>query len=258
MIPGLNAELPLRAKVRVGERDSNGNPRALTHFTCEEPSFYNTVESPAKALRIRLPYPTLDECFPTSLERWVKSKAGNPILSCYSKTPGTALRRGNERDARGDVVMNPSVVERLETPCRDRQCEWFGKKGCGPQGRLNFFLDGDPIRDSVWRLETKSWFAIEQIVAVLRQFPDLRQPLFELYVERRQKGNKKFVVVGIREILSGNPTVPQPAETGDSRKELKRYLVASDRWPMSAEQIEWVKEVTPAVALATLRKRDAA
>ena len=156
-IPGVSAELPLRAKVRIGGKDSRGYPTSYDHFECDHPDW--NLDG-ARELLIRFPYPTLEECFPSGLERWVqkRDKSGN-ILTCYTKGDGTAHRlTKGERDGAGEYIIDPTKgSERLEMPCRAQACPLYGKErtqGCRPKARLNFFIVGDPRVDTVWRLET--------------------------------------------------------------------------------------------------------
>ncbi len=263
-IPGLNPELPLRAKVRVGQKNEKGYPMALAHFVCDDPEFHTLAGTAPKTLRIRFPYATVEECFPTGLEKWMRSRAGNPILGCYSKGDGVAHRLGNERAENGDVILDPRG-DRNEMPCRDRACPYYGPgddQGCRPQARLNFFIEGSANRHEVFRWESKSLNSMEAIGAVLGQYPDLRAPLFELYAERRKQGAKQFTVVGIREVfLTDDGDVVALAPLNDvrpARRAIKALLQEHDAWPMTDEQIEWVKKVGPEKALARLQKKYAA
>jgi hypothetical protein len=207
-IPGVSAELPLRAKIRVGGKDARGYPTSYDHFECDHPDFLAAVgaaEGQPKPveLHIRFPYPTLEECFPSGLERWVQARKGN-ILTCYTKGDGTAHRlTKGERDGAGDYIVDPTPgSERLPMPCKAQACPLYGKdrhQGCRPKARLNFFLVGDPRVDSVFRLETQSLNTYGPIAAILKQYADLTKPTFILSAKRVKDGPKHYTLVEIRE-----------------------------------------------------------
>lgn len=259
-IPGLKAELPLRAKVRVGDRADNGAPRSLDHFVCDDPSFtaLTGAEKPSTLL-VRFPYATAEDVFPTGFEWWMKAKAGKPILACYTKGDGKAHRiTKGEVDEHGQPKFNPTPgSERRPMVCPGRDCPRFGKErdqGCRPQARLNFFLVGDSRVDAVFRFETKAWNTIEQVAAVLDQYPDLRGHVFELYAERRQQGTKKFTVVGVREHV---PPLAAP-DVGELRRAIATELKRLGQYPPADNVKAWIAEKGYEAALAALAKRKAA
>lgn len=264
-IPGVTPELPLRAKIRVGEKNSSGHPTALDHFICDDPAFAALAGEKPKTIRIRFPYATVEECFPSGLEKWMRSRSGTQILGCYTKGDGIAHRLGKTRDSAGLIILDPTPgSSRQDMPCAAQACPYYGpgpKEGCRPQARLNFFLDGDSKVDSVFRFETKSLNTYEEIAGVLAQYPDLRGRVFELSAERRKKQTKQFTVVVIRELAGGDrgaPSTRPPADTPSPRQALKDWLVERERWPMTPEQIEWVKQHGPEVALAKLVEKEKA
>lgn len=224
-IPGVSAELPLRAKVRVGGKDERGYPTSYDHFECEHPDFLATVgaaegQPKPTELRIRFPYPTLEECFPSGLERWVqkRDRTGN-ILTCYTKGDGVAHRlTKGEKDGAGEYIIDPTKgSERLPMPCRAQACPLYGKErtqGCRPKARLNFFLVDDPRVDSVYRLETQSLNTYGPIAAILRQYSDLTKPTFILSAKRVKDGSKHYTLVEIREDTP--PTALPGADDGEA------------------------------------------
>lgn len=222
-IPGVSAELPLRAKVRVGGKDSRGYPTSYDHFECDHADFaahHAHVDGDVTELHIRFPYPTLEECFPSGLERWVqkRDRTGN-ILTCYTKGDGTAHRlTKGERDGQGDYIIDPTKgAERLPMPCKAQACPLYGKErhqGCRPKARLNFFLVGDPRVDSVFRLETQSLNTYGPMAAILKQYADLRQHVFVLSA-KRVTGAKTYTLVEIREDTD-TPALPGAGEPAGS------------------------------------------
>lgn len=260
-IPGVTPELPLRAKIRVGEKNASGHPTALDHFVCDDPAFETLAGAKPKTIRIRFPYKTVEECFPSGLEKWMRSRSGTQILGCYTKGDGIAHRLGKTRDSAGLVLLDPTPgSSRQAMPCAAQACPYYGpgpKQGCRPQARLNFFLDGDSVVDSVFRFETKSLNTYEEIAGVLAQYPDLRGRVFELSAERRKKQTKQFTVVVIREVSAagltpGDGSAPA-ADAPSPRQALKDWLVERDKWPMNDVQIAWVKDTGPEKALEMLK-----
>lgn len=260
-VPGLTAELPVKAKVRVGERKQiNGRmlPTSTDHFVCDDPVFTSIAGEEPKSIRVHFAYATWEEAFPSGLERWVKTKSGQS-LTCYTKGDGMAHRlTKGEKAPDGTWKIDPTPgCERRDMPCAAQACVYFGKgktQGCRPQARLNFQLVGGP-KDSVYRFETKGLHSIEKIQGVLEQYPDLRGREFDLTVTMVKKANHEFPVVTISEV-KGNTLATQPAT---DRENFLDYLEQTGRkLPLSKEQKHWVIRVGHKRALEVLRERDGA
>lgn len=284
-IPGITPELPLRAKVRVGAKNAKGYPVSLDHFVSDDTDFPGLAGAKPVTLRIRFPYQTVNENFPSGLEKWMKrkNKPGN-ILGCYTKGDGLAHRLGKEKSADGLVILDPTPgSERLAMPCAAQACPYYGKepsKGCRPIARLNFFLVGDPRVDSVWRFETKSLNTYEAISAVLAQYNDLRQHVFLLTARRVKQGTKEFTVVDLAEdtptptpAASGEPAAGTAAGAGESqagppepasspadtldadRQRCKEALVSLGQWPPNEATVAWIGACGPTACADALEQR---
>lgn len=281
-VPNLTPELPLRAKVRTGEKNERGNPVSRDYFICDDAEFRRLAGEQPRVLRVHFPYETAALAFPAGLEKWQKSSGGGQLLGCYTKGDGVAHRlTKGETNPDGTWKLNPTKgSERREMPCAAQRCVYFGKasnQGCRPQARLNFQLVDGP-RDSVYRFETKGLGSIEQISGVLAQYADLRGLEFELYVEMKKSGAKQFPVVGVREAahsarvsgvepLANGSTSPEaaggalttstPPAVHSPRQALKDYLIACDSlpWPPTPKLTEWIKEVGPEEALRRMKAK---
>lgn len=270
-VPGLTPELPLKAKVRVGQRQEiKGKmlPVSTDHFVCEDETFHALAGDQPKSLRVHFPYAQWTEVFPSGLERWVKGQKSQ-ILTCYTKGDGTAHRLTKGlKNPDGTWKMDPTVLadraikdKRRDMPCAAQKCAYFGKErtqGCRPQARLNFQLVDGP-RDSVYKFETKGLNSIESIQGVLEQYQDLRGIEFEMTVEMVKRGAHEFPIVHLAEVR--DPLVPPPAaephETDAVRRDLVAYLEETDRHPPTSAQVDWIVKVGPTEALRVLKERDA-
>ncbi len=256
-------------------------PASVDYFHCDtDPIFAETVgEHQPKTLQITFPYRTVDECFPSGLEKWGKTKAQKPILLCYTKGDGTAHGLGASIEGERHVKLDPSKP-RQSIPCPAHDCNFYGKgpaQGCRPQARLNFLLPGGP-RDGVYRIDTKGLDTIQGITGVLQQYDDLRGLVFELSISTAKKGNKQYPIIHIREV-SGVPggdspgpasskTVAPVAAAGseaqeggepDVRRRLAATLQALGEWPPAPATVAWIKDVGLEAALdakqAALKER---
>lgn len=265
-VPGIRPELPLRAKVRIGgtvqdtRRDGSKYTRATHHeyFSCPDAEFVRLAGDKPKTLTIVFPYKEWTRCWSSGLEKWGRTREGNrPILLCYTKGDGEAHGLGATIEGERHVKLDPSKP-RQAIPCPASDCNFYGKgdkQGCRPQARLSFQLPGGP-RDSVFRWETKGLDSIEQIEAVLEQYPDLRGIQFELSVRTERRGNKHFPIVQIRELGGSFAEPPAPDET-DWRLRCKMLLVELGQWPPSEAVSDWIKEHGYEQAAKALEKKAA-
>lgn len=257
-VPGLVSELPVLAKVRVGQK-VGGRPTSTDHFVCDDPEFQKLAGAKPVVLRVTFPYAGWNEVFPSGLERWVKGK-NSQILTCYTKGDGTAHRlTKGEKAPDGTWKIDPTPgCERRDMPCAAQACVYFGKakhQGCRPQARLNFQLSDGP-RDSVYRFETKGLHSIEKIQGVLEQYGDLRGITFELSVKMVKKGNKQFPVVSVSELTEPHVAVREDEPSAAAR--LGVYLADTNRIPLSQSQKDWINRVGAKRALEVLREKDGA
>lgn len=260
-IPGLRPELPLRAKVRIGDRTERGAPRSLDHFVCPDPSFAQLAGDRPRELRIRFPYADAAACWSSGLELWLRGRE-RPILGCYTKGDGTAHRIGRPDDLVG-VVLDPKVLgdrsverKRLPMACPAHECPYFQDEKCRPVARLNFQIEGGPV-DSVYRFETKSLTTIELLEGVVGQYTDLRTVVFFLYVERRKKQGKEYSIVGLRQAETANPPASPATDESvtDWRQECVDLLKQLGSWPPSTATAEWITRHGHEAAATALRKK---
>ena len=280
-VPGLTPELPLRAKVRIGEKVSGvrqdgtryERAAATDHFLCPEPDFERIAGPRPKTLRIHFPYQGVAQCFPSGLEKWARSKTGRPLLLCYTKGDDVAHGLGGHLDSKGLTQLDPKK-DRQDFPCLAGRCRYYGKKpseGCRPQARLNFQLVGG-ARDSVYRFETKSINTIESIEAVLAQYGDLRGIDFDLTVQIVKRGAKEFPIVTLAEVASPSGASPQvvadvPADPGADGEAAASYggaefyetrLRALGQWPPSPALVAWIDARPGHEVDAALKARETA
>lgn len=280
-VPGLTPELPLRAKVRIGQRVQGTRPdgskyeraASLDYFLCPDADFIRLVGEKPKTLRVLLPYATVADVFPSGLEKWAKTQKGAPILLCYTKGDGTAHGLGGSVEGGRHVKLDPKEP-RQAFQCPAHDCNFYGKgpkQGCRPQARLNFLLPGGP-RDAVYRFETKGLDTIQGITGVLSQYADLRGIEFELSIAVVKKGNKQYPAVSIREISGASGEAPgeaTPSETGsavpgsgvaetlelDHRRQLASILRQLGQYPPNEDQTAWIAQVGYGAAIDVLTKR---
>ena len=260
-------------KTQGRRQDGSTYERAASvdYFVCPDAEFARLAGEKPKTLQITFPYATVDECFPSGLEKWAKSKAGNPLLLCYTKGDGTAHGFGGRTEG-NKVTLDPSKPRNAHR-CPAHDCNFYGKapaQGCRPQARLNFLLPGGP-RDGVYRRETKGLDTIQGITGVLSQYADLRGMVFELSTRVEKKGQKQYPVITIREV-SGVPggdapdATPSPqtpasataavvaegsAEDGerDVRRHLASVLRQLGQWPPTEATTAWIRDVGYEAAL---------
>ena len=273
-IPGLRAELPVRAKVRVGKKNSSGYPTSLDHFVCDHPAW---MLGEPKEVRIIFPYATVEECFPSGLERWVpkRDKSGS-ILSCYTKGDGTAHGLGG-RIQNGLTVLDVTQP-RLDFECRAQGCNLYGKekgKGCVPKMRLYFNLP-DEMQDGVWCFETGSVHTYQQISAVLtaveKRFGTLLGSEFTLRA-KRISGANTYTLVEIDHVKppavpaagdvegsqtalpgAGSPSTPSQSEY-TPREKVIALLDELGQDPTAPDISSWVRTVGYERAAALLTER---
>ena len=201
-VPGMKADLPVRAKVRVGikGRSASGKefPKAVDYFVSDDPEFHAKLLAEPRVLRIRFPHEAPDDNFSTGMEYWRKNQ-----LACYTKDSGSdpiALRVPSlvtEKDVlRGDPIKSG----RQPISCPFRSCEFFKSKVCKPMGRLVFFIEGFDPAAGVWQLDTKSWNNLESLTGFLSLQGDPRGRLFDLSVAFEQRGRDRFPLLSITEV----------------------------------------------------------
>jgi hypothetical protein len=274
-IPGLNAKFEVRAKVRIGEKNERNLPTSVDYFVSDDVEFgnlYDRGSSKPNKLRIVLPHDSVDECFSTGLEWWVKkASATKSTLACYTKGDGTALRK-TQMLSEDDVKRGEPVgQDRTPIVCRFRDCPIFkrGKDGCKPMGRLIFFLEGGRT-DQVLELDTKSWNSIERLTAAL-QGARIKGPLtgrvFDLSVAFESKGANRFPLLSIQEVdvqinseqdvqkAEGLLAIERNADK-PANVQLAAYLDETmEGWRDREDVIARIKEVGPEAALAKVKEQ---
>lgn len=176
MLAGLNPDPPIRAKVRAGTTE-NGKPKATTVFHSTDLPFNEAFGTP-KTVDITIPFPTVDEALRTSLELW----RGNNVLKCWCKDMVTAHR------------LQPDATYE-ENPCRGSECPQYTQGNCKPVGRLRFLIPA--LGHGLFQIDTKSWHSISGMTGTLQLLApiDPAQPFTLSIVEKKNAGNKKFVVI---------------------------------------------------------------
>jgi hypothetical protein len=276
-IPGLNAFVQPRGKVRIGERRVSGGgrdyPASVDYFRSDDPELEQLFGSQPKTIRVRLALDDVADVFSTGLEWWTRTQGtDSALLGCYTKDGSadpTALRYKHfvapEDEVRGEEVGQG----RVPIKCLARQCPIFKKKDCRPMGRLLFYLDGGRT-DVPLVIETKSFNSIERAIAVLRG-ARLTGPLlgrvFEVSVAFEQEGEKRYPVLGLREVVEGAPgaaggaagagapsTTDPDAPTAEERAELITLIEARGANPRDPHVANWVKDVGIRQALRNLKE----
>lgn len=194
-IPGLRPTFQVRAKVRVGKKNERGLPTSTDYFVCDE------VPQKTSELRIFFPHQSVDDNFSTGMEWWRGKQ-----LTCYSKGEGEPPLAYRVKDMVGDAEVRgePMGRDRIPITCPVRDCAFVKEKSCKPMGRLIFWIDGLDRRQGVFQLDTKGWHSIENLLAVLSQYPDLRGIPFKLSVSFTQKGTSRFPVLTLEEDMEVN------------------------------------------------------
>lgn len=201
MIPDLRVEVPIRAKVRTGIKDSRGYPKATGQFHSTDADFQQALEG-ATSLTVRFPFTTADECLRTSLELWQGS-----TLKCWCNDTHTAHRR--------DMQGNWATAECGYTECK----QWTNGKGngCGAVGRLRFIIP-ELHPNAVWQLDTKSWNTISKCMGALTYMQPINPvQLFELKVNEEKTQTGKFFYLTLHPLASPIPELPpEPQEEDDN------------------------------------------
>jgi len=226
-IPGTRPDLPVRAKVRIGEKRKAANgkeyPAATDHFVSEDPSFLLIAGDNPKQLRIVLPFAKPEENFSTGLEYWRGKQ-----LTYYSKgegDPPLAYRVESEVKDWDTVRGEKMGRDRIPVTCRVRDCVFLKDKACKPMGRLQFFLAGDARDKGVYQIDTKSWNTIEKIEPFLTMIGDPRERVLLLSVEMVQKGRDKYPVISL-EVEPVEVNTPEDAKLADALIALDKAVQA--------------------------------
>lgn len=272
-IPGTTPDLPVVAKVRIGEKKKSSGgkeyPSSVDHFLCDDAAF-NSAFSRPKTLRITFPFARGDQNFTTGLEYWRGKQ-----LTCYSKGEGTPPLAYRVKDMvkDWDEVRGAEMGrERIPVTCQVRACPFLMDKVCKPMGRLQFFIDGLDRTRGVYQIDTKSWNSIEKIEPFLALIDDCRAQEFLLHVAIVQKGRDKYPVIS----LEVAPVVVENAhdaaladalvqlrgvcERAVVDEDVRQYLAAAldlahSGWRDNPAMIEWVKTNGIQVAAQKLLKR---
>lgn len=268
-IPGTRPDLPVRAKVRIGEKKKAASgkeyPAAADSFLCEEEGWERGI----KELRIILPFAKPEENFSTGLEYWRGKQ-----LTCYSKgegDPPLAYRVKSEVKEWDTVRGEEMGRERIPVTCQVRQCPLLMDKACKPMGRLQFFLEGGDRSKGVYQIDTKSWNTIEKIEPFLTMIGDPRERVLILRVEMVQKGRDKYPVISL-EAADVEVNSPEDARIADQllrldaglstddeaviKVELARLLdLTNPGWRANPEFVQRIKDVgAPAAARKMLER----
>lgn len=271
-IPGTTPDLPVVAKVRIGEKKKSSGgkeyPTSVDHFLCDDAAF-NAAFSKPKVLRVTFPFQRGDQNFTTGLEYWRGKQ-----LTCYSKGEGTPPLAYRVKDMvkDWDVVRGDEMGrERMPVTCQVRACPFLMDKACKPMGRLQFFIAGLDRTRGVYQIDTKSWNTIEKIEPFLSLIDDCREQEFLLHVEIVQKGRDKYPVIRLEAAVQVNS--PHDAALADALVELHKQLapglpveplrkalaatldIANPGWRDNGAMIEWVKTNGVTVAAEKLLKR---
>ena len=278
-VPGMKPKYEVRGKVRTGEK-RNGRPASVDYFLSDDPELQRLFGDKPKVIRIVFPFASVDDAFSTGLEWWVKRKSDKKSqLACYTKDGGenpVALRMEAYGTEGFEIVGEKRGNHRIPIACPARDCPILKKGDCKPMGRLVFFLAGGRT-DAVLELDTKSWTSIEEIEPILAAAGDLRGREWNLSVDFRTKGNKRFPVLSIQEVRV-NVNTEQDVEVADAllpllaavtfdyqsqeeqsvrvRRELAGALdITNPGWRDNAALLERVREVGAVAAAEGLLKK---
>lgn len=290
-IPGQRPAEEIRGKVRIGvvkTSQSTGRtyPAAVDYFVSDDAVFQRLYPGQPKTIRIVPAFDTAEEFFSTGMEWWTKQKDGKNFLACYTKDSGdnpVALRSRMylDKDAKGETLNHIVGVEsssgRFPIKCPFRDCSHFKKHGnkapdCRPMGRLTFNLAGEPMGMPPLQIDTKSWNTIEEIEKVLKRAEDYAGALtglvFDLSVEFKSQGDKKFPVLSIMEVEMEVNTQEDIAEAdailslavavenNEYRKGLAAYLDARrPGWRDDQAVIARIKEIGVQQAISNILDR---
>lgn len=263
-IPGAGTQIEPVGKVRIGEKAGKG-ARSIDHFRANEPLFAELCPGdPSEIEIVLIDIPNVEPSWSSGMEWWVQ-KDGQNKLACYTKDGGSdpiAYRLRPYLDPenvnRGEIIGQ----NRQPISCPFRDCRHFGKQ-CKPIGRMTFYIASDPEKRP-WRLDTKSWYSIENIDRALAQAPTVAK--WKLSVSFQTKGTKRFPVLRMEpSVLVTEANLDQSSaifdlaravERGEARTGLATYLDSTTPgWRENPRYIDRIKEIGPEAAAKAIIKK---
>lgn len=257
-IPGLQAEVEPRAKVRVGVKVATGDgsserPASVDHFVSDDKELLAIAGHKPQVLRISLAGEVSSDCWSHGLEWWGKKTGVSGTLVCYSKGEQvqgeTFALRLNEKVDEGDRSLGAVGDRRTPVLCRFRSCPHFKPGECRPMARLDFFLVGG-ARSAPLRFETKGFNSIEAIQGALNlcRGEKLYELEFELRVRWETSGTNRFPLVSLHRLDEGSV----PAVVPSPREQLIAAIRLRGQNPRDEAVVKWVNEVGVERALEAL------